>query len=502
MIGGVDHVLHAGRFANQHAGVVIFLQYGIQTVQLVADGVAGYLVFRVDEHQLPLAIVQQGADGIRQDVLRHHWADNTLEAENVFHAVYLLHLIDHIPHITGGEIGVHQQHVGGGDVEVLRQLGIGDHIVDVLRQALAHVVIDLVVGLVIAVVGRSDQQGEDDEEYGEVQQQNHAGQNSDAADDTQQHALGHHNAQVAAQGEAHEAQGDEASDSGDGAADDRGEGLVDGHGHGLVMVGGALELLVVAVPQEDGVVHGDGQLQHGGQGLGDVGYLAEEVVAAQIEHNAHADAGQKYEGHQPAVQQQHHGGAGTGHRQRHINGLLLLAQVLQVGDQRRHAGDEALLSGDGADVTDGVHGHILAGGRVEEHRHHGGVPAVKGVIELVGQHLHGYRQVGQRVVPQHGIHMVHGLDLLLQGGYVPDGHVLHDDEGEGALAEVVLQGILSDDGVHIVGQVVEHIVIDAGVQHAEHRGDHQCQRQNQNQHAVFDDRFCSTHGSYSSFPIS
>ena len=71
-------------------------------------------------------------------------------------------------------------------------------------------------------------------------------------------------------------------------------------------------LLFVAVPQEDGVVHGDGQLQHGGQRLGDVGYLTEEVVAAQIKQDAHADAGKEHKGHQPAVQQDHHGGAGAG----------------------------------------------------------------------------------------------------------------------------------------------------------------------------------------------
>ena len=277
---------------------------------------------------------------------------------------------------------------------------------------------------------------------------------------------------------------------------------MDGHGHGLVVVAILLKLLIVAVPQKDGVVHGDGQLQHGGQGLGDVGDLTEEVVAAQVEHDAHADAGQEHEGHQPAVQQKHHGGAGAGHCQGHIDGLLLLTQILQIGDQRRHAGDEALLSGDGADVADGVHGHILGCGRVEEHRHHGGVPLVEGVVQLVGQQLHGHRQVGQGVVPQHGIHMIHSLDLLLQGGHVLGGHVLHNDKGEGPLAEVLLQGVLADDGVHVVGQVVEHIVIDAGVQHAEHRGDHQRQRDDQDQHAVLDDRFCSTHGSYSSFPIS
>ena len=49
---------------------------------------------------------------------------------------------------------------------------------------------------------------------------------------------------------------------------------------GCVTVLPSLILVFVAVPEEDGVVHGDRQLQHGGQGLGDVGYLSHEVVGA------------------------------------------------------------------------------------------------------------------------------------------------------------------------------------------------------------------------------
>ena len=30
VVGGVDHVLHAGRFADEHAGLVILLQDGVE----------------------------------------------------------------------------------------------------------------------------------------------------------------------------------------------------------------------------------------------------------------------------------------------------------------------------------------------------------------------------------------------------------------------------------------------------------------------------------------
>jgi hypothetical protein len=62
------------------------------------------------------------------------------------------------------------------------------------------------------------------------------------------------------------------------------------------------------VPEEDGIVHRDGQLQHRGQGLGDVGDLADEIVGAHVVDDRDADADQEHEGRQPVVERQHHGG--------------------------------------------------------------------------------------------------------------------------------------------------------------------------------------------------
>ena len=53
---------------------------------------------------------------------------------------------------------------------------------------------------------------------------------------------------------------------------------MNGIGHGLVLVLRQRLLLLVAVPQEDGIVQGDGQLQHGGHGLGDIADLPQEEV--------------------------------------------------------------------------------------------------------------------------------------------------------------------------------------------------------------------------------
>ena len=98
---------------------------------------------------------------------------------------------------------------------------------------------------------------------GLIQQQDQRRQYGDAAQHAQKDALGHDDAQVAAHGKGHEAEGNEAGHSGHRAADHAGDGLVDGHGHRLIAVRNQRALLGVAVPEEDGVIHGDRQLQHG-----------------------------------------------------------------------------------------------------------------------------------------------------------------------------------------------------------------------------------------------
>ena len=50
------------------------------------------------------------------------------------------------------------------------------------------------------------------------------------------------------------------------------------------------------------------------------------------------------------------------------------------------------------------------------------------------------------------LHVIRFLDPRLQRGHVLERHILHDHEGERALAEVVQQRVLADDRVHVVGQ--------------------------------------------------
>ena len=54
-----------------------------------------------------------------------------------------------------------------------------------------------------------------------------------------------------------------------------------------------LLLLLIAVPQENGVIHGNTQLKDCRQRLCHIGYLTFEYVGSQIVHDCHSDAEQK-----------------------------------------------------------------------------------------------------------------------------------------------------------------------------------------------------------------
>ena len=83
-------------------------------------------------------------------------------------------------------------------------------------------------------------------------------------------------ADIAAQRQAHGTQCKEACNGGQAGSGDGGHGLADGAGHGLFVRGAQLLFFLIAVQQEDGEVHRDTQLQHGGQCFGDVADLAQE----------------------------------------------------------------------------------------------------------------------------------------------------------------------------------------------------------------------------------
>ena len=243
------------------------------------------------------------------------------------------------------------------------------------------------------------------------------------------------------------------------------------------------------MPEEDGVIHGDGQLQHRRQRLGDIGDLAEEYVGTHVVENGDADARQKHQRHQPGVGQQLHGYQRAQHGDAHVDGLLPFAQVFQIRHQCGDTGDKALLAAELADLGDGLDGLIRRGRGVKEHGDHGGVAVHEHVAQLVGQQLLGDAQIRDAVVPQGAVHVGNLLDSLAQVGDVLVLHALRHDEAESAFSEFVHQDVLPFHGLDILRQIGEHIVVDACGLHPQPGGDYQRQRQNQNRQPQLDDCF-------------
>jgi len=456
-------------------------------------------------------------DALRGHLLGHGRTEHGVDAERVHDAVDLVDAVQHLLRLVGGQIGVAEDHFSRGDVVVLGQLVIGGQKlqlvgIDVLFVLGGQDMREIVVGLhVVVAVDRGHQQDDErDEEHevvlgdepgqpahlgqqalvlqlreGLVENQQEGRQDRDGADDAQQDALGHDDAEIYAHRVAHEAQGDEARDRGDGAAGHRGDRRGDGVGHGVRVVGLQRFLLLVAVPEEDGVVHRDGQLQHRGQRLGDVGDLAHDRVRAHVVDDRDADADEEDEGRQPVVERQHHGGQSAADGDRDVDGLFLFADGLEVRDEGGQTGDVSLLAGQAADLANGLHGFVGGGRGVEEHGQQRRVAAVEFLVDAVGQRLLGDAQIQIGVVPQNGVHMVDALNLGLELGDIPVVHALDHDEGKRAFSEFIHQDILALDRFHGAGQVIEHVVIDPGLCHAQNRGQQERKGQDQNRPPPF-----------------
>ena len=154
----------------------------------------------------------------------------------------------------------------------------------------------------------------------------------------QHHALGHDNADVPSQGELHEAQSRKARNGGQRAAGKRAEGRHNGLGHGVPPVLMPLTLLPIAMVEENGVVHGDTQLEHRRDGLSDIRNLPHKYICAKIIEDGHADAGKEHKGQHGGFQRHRHRRQGQHHRQRHIDGQLPVHQVLGVLDDHGESG--------------------------------------------------------------------------------------------------------------------------------------------------------------------
>ena len=269
----------------------------IHGVQLGRHRVCGRGIAGIDHHQLPALLAEHVLEVLRDEEVRNAHAQHLVEGHHGGDAGDLLHPALQLPHVGGAEVVPEDHEMTGRHIEIVLQLLVADDGRKVPGQGFVQLVVDVRVAL--GVDRREKQQhcqhhqgdlvpedeGVDLIEGGNqglvlvlsdllVEYQHQGRQDQDHRRHPQDHALGHDDADVPSQGQPHEAQGQEARDGGHAAAGEGAESGDDGLGHGVPLVVIALPLLLVAVVEEDGVVHGHAQLQHGGDGFGDVGNLA------------------------------------------------------------------------------------------------------------------------------------------------------------------------------------------------------------------------------------
>ena len=133
MIGNLDQILCAGGFSNQHTVRVIFFQNIINLCDLAVHLVAGNRILRVDQKELVLIVFQKVGNRGGKDFLRYRRAYHGIEAQRIGDSVYLINLLYHSLSVLSLHFGVRKDHVGGADVKTILKLGVGDHIIQILR---------------------------------------------------------------------------------------------------------------------------------------------------------------------------------------------------------------------------------------------------------------------------------------------------------------------------------------------------------------------------------
>ena len=438
-ISHFDQVFRHGTLAGDDALGVNGLDEGNHLVQLVVDGVRASLIRAVGKDQLVAAGLQDLHDAVGKQLGLEARAGDGIQPYHLRNAIHVLEFIAQVAHLGGSQVVMHQNEVAGGHAEVLAQL-VGAHDAgQVLRQGVEQGVVHL--GLVLRD-GKGDEDEDKDNHDGHrvvgnkvaelfqlgdhgavlvlfhpfIKGKDQGGQDDHGADDAEGNALCHDKADIAAQRQTHGTQCQEACNGGQAGSGDGGHGLADGAGHGLLVGRAQLLFFLIAVQQEDGEVHRDTQLQHGGQCFGDVADLAQKDVGAEVVRNGEQKTQHEQQRGDGAFQRkEQHQKAGT-HGDQDVHGHFLIDQCLGVLQDNAHTAEEAVLAQQLFDLSDGFHGLVAGAGGVKADDQHGGIVfAEHELLYIGGQHLGGDAGVDNIAEPEGLGHAGNSLDVLLHG---------------------------------------------------------------------------------------
>ena len=392
---------------------------------------------------------------------------------------------------------MHQNEVAGGHAKVLAQL-VGAHDAgQILGQGVEQGIVH--AGLVL----RNGKGNEDEDKDGHdgrcvlgnkvaqlgqprddsavlvffhplIKGKDQGGQNDHGADDAQCHALCHDKADIAAQRQTHGAQCKEACNGGQAGSGDGGHGLADSAGHGLLIGGAQLLFFLIAVQQEDGEVHRNAQLQHGGKRLGDVADLPQKDVGAEVVRDGEQQTQHEQQLGDGAFQREEQHQQAGAHGDQDVQGHFLIDQRLGVLQNDAHAAEEAVLAQQLFDLSDGFHGLVAGAGGVKADDQHGGIVFAEHELLHIGrQHGGGDAGVDHIAEPEGLGNAGHGFYLLFHSDEFVGWQALYRDHTGGGQMEIVLKGYLADHGVQILRQVGEDVIIDAGGNGADRGRDQQ-----------------------------
>ena len=199
-----------------------------------------------------------------------------------------------------------------------------------------------------------------------IKHQDQCRQESDTADHADDNPLRHNDTNVASQCKGHTTQSQEACHCGDGACRDGLERIGNRMGHGPLIISREPFLVgLVAVQQENGVVHRHAQLQHCGQRLCDIGNISQESIASHIIYDRHADAEKEQQRNNKGIHRQRQYTEGKDRCDDNVDRKLLQTQVLDIRYHAAHAAGEALFAGHLSDLSDGLHRFIRRSGIIK-----------------------------------------------------------------------------------------------------------------------------------------
>ena len=166
-----------------------------------------------------------------------------------------------------------------------------------------------------------------------VEDHDHRRKYGNTADHAEDNTFCHDDTKVKTQGKTHKAQRDKSGNRCDRASDYGFDRSCDCLCHRLFMILFAFfSLFLIAVPQEDRVVHRNTQLKDCTQRFRDVGNLSHENITSHVIDDRHTDTQQEKYRDQIRFHRQCQNDTGEDNRDQYIDRNLGLCQVLGVGN--------------------------------------------------------------------------------------------------------------------------------------------------------------------------